>query len=434
VTVVNGSRRVDLALPSALPIADVVPQLLRFCTPDERPDAPAAWTLSRLGGTNLGLGHSLADAGVLDGEILELRSVEAATRPAYVEDVRDAVEDAVDSSGGQWRSRTTVSFVLAVAAIAVGMTALLPFTREPHATAGITTAAIVAALCVTGGWWGTGRAHPAAIQLAVAAGWVWGGVGGWLAGTSSGWPRLAAFAAGAAGALLVAAAARVVTPLATAHLAGFVVLAAAAGLAAGGGGDITVPRRVAAVLAVLVIGALPRAAVSVGGLATADYRVRKSQLLTQQEIAARVRQSNALLFGGLVGIAVVGILAGVGLAYSHDGWDRLLGLAVGVGFLLRSRVFSRVLHMSPLRVAGVVVLAAQGVRIGSLPEVRPWLPVLVAVAGGLLVALGAAPLSDITRARVKRALNWTESVVVVVTIALAAAGLGLYDQISTMGR
>ena len=56
VTVVGDGRAVDLALPSGLPLADVVPQVLRFCAPAEGIERPEAWTLARLGGPVLALG------------------------------------------------------------------------------------------------------------------------------------------------------------------------------------------------------------------------------------------------------------------------------------------------------------------------------------------------------------------------------------------
>ena len=84
----------------------------RYCAPDERPDRPAAWTLGRLGGPSFTLTSSLSDEEVGDGEILELRAPSAAVSAAHMEDVRDAVEEAVDESGRQWRPATTVRFAV----------------------------------------------------------------------------------------------------------------------------------------------------------------------------------------------------------------------------------------------------------------------------------------------------------------------------------
>lgn len=434
VTVVNGARRADLAVPSALPVCDLVPQLLRFCAPAEQPAHPAAWTLARPGGPGLRLSDSLADLGVLDGEVLELRSQEGPTGQAYVEDVRDAVEDSVDASGGERRSDTTLGFVLVGSAIGLALTALMPFTRQPDRPGTLAAAVLLAGLCMAGGWWSGTRSQPVAAASLIATGCTWGGIAGWLIGTSLDWAAPNALAASAVTALVVTAAARTATALATPHLAGFAVLAGAAVIAAVGlqlWDQLTFPR-LEGVLAVLFVGVLPRVSMSVGGLATADYQIRKAAVITQQELVERIRQSSMLLLGGLLGVATVGLLAGVSLAYADSVADQLLGVAVGVGLLLRSRVFSRVLQMALLRVAGVVVLAAQGLRLGSLPEVRPWFAMLVAAIAAGLVALSAAPLSEITHARVKRVLNWTESVVIITLIALAAAALGVYDMVADL--
>lgn len=432
VTVVSGNRHVDLALPSVLPISDVLPQLLRYCTPDDRADHPAAWTLAKVGGSDIDLEHSLDDAGVLDGDVLELRSAETAPRQAYVEDVRDAIEDVVDESGGVWDTRTTRSFVLSVASIGLALAALPSFARRPEDVRVIAGGLVVAALATAVAGWSKDRAHAVATQLMLATGCLWGGISGWLFATRSGWPGVVPLATGLVLALLIAAGGRAITTLATPHLAALGITTGAATLA---GVAVSVwepltPERVAGVMAVLVVGVLPRASVSVGGLATADYRVRKSVRITQQELADRVRLSSALLLGGVIGAAAVGAAAGVVLCAAESLWDRLLAVTIGVALLLRSRVFSQILHLLPLRIAGCVVLAATGIRIGALPEVQPWFLLAAAAVAAGLVALSALPLSDITRARVKRVLNWSESVVVIAMIALGAAAIGLYDMVA----
>ncbi|MGH3425758.1 MAG: EsaB/YukD family protein, partial [Nocardioidaceae bacterium] len=68
VTVVTAERKVDLALPTSLPVADVVPQVLRYCAPPDGTDKPTAWTLARIGGQPLAFNQTLSDAGVLDGD------------------------------------------------------------------------------------------------------------------------------------------------------------------------------------------------------------------------------------------------------------------------------------------------------------------------------------------------------------------------------
>jgi type VII secretion integral membrane protein EccD len=432
--VVSGNRHLDLALPSVLPLSEVLPQLLQYCSPDDEPERPAAWTLAKLGGSSIGLRHSLADAGILDGDVLELRSAEATPRPAYVEDVRDAIEDAVDESGGIWQRRTSRGFVLVAGALGLALAAIPPFARTPHRPELVAGGFLVAALCVLGGWWSTERTNPVAGQLAIATGCLWGGIAGWLTALSLGWSPLIAIGGGTLAAFVVALIARAVTLLAIPHVAAL-AMAAGAGVLTASAATIwppLTPARLAGALAVLVIGVLPRVSVSVGGLATADYRVRKSALITQQDLADRVRESNALLFGGILGAALVGALAGAELTGSGSVWDRLFGLSVAAGLLLRSRVFSQIQHIAPLRAAGAIVLAAQLLRLTEVRELRPWFVTVTGAAVAVLVASSALSLSDITRARVKRLFNWTEVVVVVAMVALGAGAVGLYATVADM--
>jgi type VII secretion integral membrane protein EccD len=442
VTLVNGDRRVDLALPGALPLADVMPQLLRFCAPDEQPEQPVAWTVGRLGGPNLSLAQSLRDASVLDGEVLELRSPTTVAYPAYVEDVRDAVEDAVDEAGRQWRPTTTVAFSLVVAAALAAAAVLLPEAREPRSAGALALALAVAALGVLAGWWasrtaswaGRGReasseparsGNPLIAQAVMATGVLWGGVAGWLTATFQGSSRPASLAVALLGALLVALLARALTPLATALTTAVAVLAAAA-VPAGAFGPHAL--RVDAVLTVLFVGVLPRVSLTVGGLASDDFRVRNFGLVTGEQLAARIKQSSALLTGGIAGVAGVGLTAGL-LLTSGDGWDRLLGLAVGLALVLRSRVFSRIPHIVPLRVAGLVILAAQGLR--AVREDLPGVSLVAAVATVcvVIVATSAVPLSEVARARVRQVLHMAEMAVVVAMVAVAGGALGGYDWI-----
>lgn len=436
VTVVNGARRVDLALPSALPLSDVLPQLLGYCAPESRADRPAGWTLARLGGGALSLDNTLADSGITDGDILELRTGPDTVHPAYVEDVRDVVEDSMDESARPWRPRTTVGFALTAGGAGLALAALLPAAREPRAVGAVVAALLVAALLVAAGWWAGRRDQPRVGMLLVAVAAVWGGVAGWLLASFPEWPPGAAAGAALATAALVAAVARALTPVATAHLAGLGLLAAAGagvGATALAGADLLAGVRVAAVAAVLVVGVLPRVSLTVGGLASADYRVRNQGLVTAGELTRRVTQSSALLYGGVLGAAVIGAASGVLLAASSSTWDRLLGVAVGVALLLRSRVFSRVPQILPLRIAGLLVLAvAAALAVDRVPELRPWWVALAAAVLTGAVVVSAVPLSEVARARVKQLLNRAELLAVVAVVVLAAAALGGFDWVDQM--
>ena len=145
--------------------------MLRFCAPEESPDGPVAFTLAKVGGQSLSLSQSLGEAGVHDGDVIELRAFSAPSRPAFIEDVRDAIEDSVDTAGGAWTTRSTVTFVIgatsgvlllllvsplaqAVAAVVAG-TPIDPWEHQRSLSA------LVAAVVLVGATWvGTRWAAP----------------------------------------------------------------------------------------------------------------------------------------------------------------------------------------------------------------------------------------------------------------------------------
>ncbi|MGH3505533.1 MAG: type VII secretion integral membrane protein EccD [Nocardioidaceae bacterium] len=446
VTVVSGTRHVDLALPSALPVGDVVPQVMRFCAPDEDPEGPSEFTLAKVGGQSLPLSQSLGEAGVRDGDVIELRSFSTESRTAFVEDVRDAIEDSVDGAGGAWTSRSTVTFsIIALSGV------LLLFLITPllglmsDAMAGQTfsvwpdeqTAAefVAAAVLVAATWVGTrwGAYWVPYISTSVAA---LSAFSGGVAVTASNDGGLAAeLAVGAAAGVLVAAVSRLLTPRATPLLAASVVLCVAPLLVLIVGGlgvrsDIVI--KLVALVAVLTIGVMPRLSIAVGGLSSADYRVRNAGRMTDRALAARLHESSSLLLGSIIGVSLLVGFIGYWLgtnpdAWGDDLWDGLLSVSLAAALLLRSRVFSRIQYMLAPRILAIFVLLATVWHLaGESHLLSMWLPAAVAGVGAVAIGVSILQLSDVTRARIKRTLNVVEFFVVVDLIVVTMGAVTLY--------
>ncbi|MBW9213433.1 type VII secretion integral membrane protein EccD [Mumia sp. zg.B53] len=442
VTVVTEERRVDLALPSALPLADVVAQVIRYCGGGEAPQAGLA--LARVGGSPLGLGQTLEEAGVLDGDVLELRPRSSGVEPASVEDVRDAVEDATESAGGAWTPTTTLTFTVVTTAVALGVLALwalgllerlVPGWQVPPAGAvaagGIASAVALAALS----GWAARAAAPWSVRPVLVAALVWAYVGSTALGSWADWSGSLTVVVAFAMAAAVAGLGRAMTPLATPYLAFAGVLLVVAGAFALTDAFAVEPLqtlRVVVVVVLLAVGVAPRVSLSVGGLASADYRVRNVGTMSREAIQARYRESNGLLVGSLAAIALVAGVGGAVLTFSDGRWERWLALAVGLLALSRSRIFSRVAHMLPLRIAGLVVLGAQLVREVAEVDATRWLVVIVLALGVVAVAVASVQISGISRARVKRLLNLVELLLVIQAIVLACGATGLFDRLSSM--
>jgi type VII secretion integral membrane protein EccD len=437
VTVVSGTRKVDLALPSALPVADIVPQVLRYCLADGDDQRPTAWTLARLGGLPLSLNQTLAESGVLDGEVLELREEGASVRPALVEDVRDALEDSVDAAGGWWTPRTTLTFSLLAGAVVLALLGLIQY-RFDSLIGGDQTARLVSAFCaltVAFGLmaWSAAFSHRWVTQVWAAVAMVWA----YLAGTEMGIagelePEIVILLGWCSVGVIVTLA-RVCTEAAMPHVtAGVVLVATGLAYAFLGLADVDPAQvvRITPAVAMLAAGVLPRLTLSVGGLASADYRVRHAGRLSEQGLVGRYRQSNWMLIGGLVGFGIVVVWCSLTLTFSTEPWDRYLALSVGVAALLRSRVYSRTPHMVPLRAAAVAVGVMQLIRLTvDEPDLREWIVPGFAGIALLLVAASTLPMTDITRAQIKRVLNVAEFLVVVDMVVVTLGAVGLFSEI-----
>jgi ESX secretion system protein EccD len=431
VTVVNGSRRVDLALPAVLPLSDVLPQILRFCAPSET--EPAAWTVVPIGGSPIGLDQTLDDAGVVDGDLVELLDRASARNAAYVEDVRDTVEDAVDEAGHSWQPRTSLTFGLGVAAAGLAAAALWPVPRGADVPA-LLTAILTAAALVAGVRFAAYRGHRASPQVLAVAALLWGGVAGWRAAEQVSWPGPERYAGAGVGLLLAAVAVVVASQLAMPCLGFAIPLAVAGGglgITAAWPADPLIALRVGGALAILLVGVLPRISLTIGGLASADYQVRRAGLVTHEQLLKLIHRSGSLLTGALAAMAVIALVCSTVLGEADNPWDRWLATLLGAGLLLRSRLFSRIQHAVALRVAGLAALAAEGVwLVRERPQAHAWFGVLAVVVAAALVTLTAIPLSDITRARVKQALNWTEIPAVVALVVVTVGALGVFSWVA----
>ncbi|MEV7023125.1 EsaB/YukD family protein, partial [Kitasatospora sp. NPDC093558] len=95
VTVVTPDRRIDVALPEDLPLADLYPDVLRLARATQPDGVPTGFHLVRRDGTVLDGGLSLAAQQVRDGDLLTLRPFAESLPPAVYDDVADAIAGAV---------------------------------------------------------------------------------------------------------------------------------------------------------------------------------------------------------------------------------------------------------------------------------------------------------------------------------------------------
>ncbi len=132
VTVVAPKTRIDLALPSDVSVADLLPMLLDMAH-EGSPDGGArhgGWCLAKLGDAPLDTSQTLASLGIVDGDMLQLRRRSDDPPPPLYDDVVDALAEAEPGSYRPWTKETAArightagALALIASAVALGIAA-----------------------------------------------------------------------------------------------------------------------------------------------------------------------------------------------------------------------------------------------------------------------------------------------------------------------
>ncbi|MCO1654934.1 type VII secretion integral membrane protein EccD [Pseudonocardia humida] len=428
-TVLAPRTRVDVALPADIPVAELVPMVLELVGEPAPGRPPRPWRLRGPAGGPLPAAATLAQLGVLDGEMLRLSPDGAAPAPPVFDDPVDALADtAAPMRAAQRRCLAALVLVVAGAAAAVLATGGI--------VGGLVAAAAAVVAVVAAGRLDDDRtaalvAAVAAVPLAAAAGWA-------LLPAASGAARLllAALAAGvtaAAGqvtvrvlapALVAAVTAAVPTMLGCLAVIWFDAPPAATAVGVG-------------VLAVVLGPLVPRAALRLSGLprpvVPADGGEltdpdRDADVLPPDELAERAALARGYLAGLVAGcatVAAVGALAGAAATGSWAG-PVLAGITAGV-LGLRSRGFAdptptcALLATSAATATGLVALLA-------LAD-----PVLAAPIGAAVLLLAAAAaVASLHRTRpagspvARRAVDFLEYGLTIAAVPVALAAMDLF--------
>ena len=443
VTIVAPRTRVDLALPSDVPLADLLPTVLAYAG-GELVEDPAArnWTLSRLGGAGLDSTLTPAQLQVFDGELLFLRPRgEDAPRPVF-DDVADAVATATRQRPGRWADVTTRRFGLTLGAVALlGGALVILLAGPPYLPGALVGLGLAAALLV------------GAVLLARALGDPWSATA--LA--------LVASVYAAVGGLLLFAGDRTLGGLAGAHvLVSATAFAVATAVAAVGVADsapvflcngLCALAVVAITEVVLVFDARPAAAAAIVvtvALATLPllpmfaYRLAKlpiPSMPTEREhlrqdtetvdgpvVLSRSGRAESFLAGLLGALAAVTAGAAVLLA-AAGGWSAVLCVVLGLLLMARARWFLGRAQRLPLLLAGGVALGAAAVagyqavdQVGRLTWIlgTAWVVAGLAIGFGLAGARRGSPVWG-------RLLDIGEIILILAVAPLAVWVSGLFD-------
>lgn len=160
ITIVGPQRRVDLAVPATTPIGEYVPGLAEMCGADESPTMPPAWSLAPADAPAFPIEATLADLGVLDGQVLYLRDV--AVEPGDPPVVMDIDEVIADEADRLRRRRTHTGPIVLAFGLAWLLAAALAAGRHVSAGTGSAVALLVTGLALIGVGWGL-RQRPSAV-------------------------------------------------------------------------------------------------------------------------------------------------------------------------------------------------------------------------------------------------------------------------------
>ncbi|GAA4569128.1 type VII secretion integral membrane protein EccD [Micromonospora coerulea] len=448
ITIVAPRTRMDLALPADVPLADLLPTLLRYAGEDLADEGVrhGGWSLSRLGGQPLDGGRTATQLGVRDGEVLYFNPRSAAAPEIVFDDVVDAVATATNQRPGTWQVGTTRSFAVLFAGAALSGGALAALFAGPPQLPGALAALVVA------------------VALVVSAAVVSRAGGDSRTGAVL---ALGALGYAAIGGLLILAGDRKLADLASPHLllaATAVVLvgavaalavgdrlplffgATAVGAAVGLGAALCLAFGIGAAAAAAVVAtiafaalpALPMIAYRLARLPVPSIPTGPEDLKTDAEtvdgrqVLRNSERADQFLTGLLWTVALLVLGGQVVLADNGRLPAVLLCLVLALLSLLRARPFLGRAQRTPVLVAGTLGLglaAAATFGAGSLP-VR-----LGLILGGLLLAAMISLIYGLTVAGKRisplwgRTLDIVEILLIVALVPLAAWVCGLYGWI-----
>ncbi len=199
VTIVCGPRLLDLALPTAVCCADLLPGLLRLMLPDDAPAVAHPWVLVPIGGNPLSGSETLSEAGILAGDLLALEQ-----RPAFPQAdsakvmTRDRIEDVVNGRDRFWGPPASRSFAH-WAALLTWAVLLLPAANLPAGPVLAAMSATVALIVAMTAVLSDRRSEKLCAAVGLVLGCIWAALGG--AAAFLGWAAVAPLTGAGAGSM-----------------------------------------------------------------------------------------------------------------------------------------------------------------------------------------------------------------------------------------
>jgi type VII secretion integral membrane protein EccD len=427
VTVVGSRRRLDVTLPVAIPVADLLWDLVEMLGETDG-SIPVRWALVKVGGHALNPELALSEQGVVQGTMLFLRDITQQDAPPAIDDYAAGVAITVDAQGGRWTKAMAPPMLAGSAGAclaAAGLGLLLVGNWQVRAIFGLTGAAIAAfAGLVLARRLGR-QASGGLIALSALP--LWAAAGAGLAGLAAAGPTAILAAAlglvGVGTAIAILVAGEVVLLPSVGILAASLIPALVLGACALVGAD---PVSAAALLCPIVLGSLAfpaRLAVRLAGINIPGHA----------SLSVRARRGRQLLAALLIGAAVV-LVASSAILTVSGGWFAwgLVG-ASAVGVAAKARHFRFAAEVIPLLACGLAGLLLLEypltVALAIGPKGAGGAAAILMVDALILAVAGSTVRWDLSP-QLRRQLGRLEALATAATVPLALGALGAYQAVT----
>jgi len=467
VTVVAPDVRVDVALPEDVPLAELLPDVLRMADQWQNEGAHSGFSMARLDGGELDTGLSLAAQGVRNGDLLYLRAATETLPPPVYDDVVDAIVRSVADDHRMWSAVhfRRLGMIGGGLVLAVGAWVLWS-SSDPHGMPAAVAGILAVLLTIAGGI--SSRSYKDHLGGAVLGGCavpyaLLAGIGILPVTQSAGLGR-SHFIVGCAAVLIVAVIGGVIQEehdevyVAAGIAATFGAVAAAVGLAthagpvklAAGAGTVAIAaigflpglsmRLVRFPMPVLVDGA-PQ--VGAGGQAQrAQLPAGNDDPVDTEAIGRRTRRSSELLTGLVGACSLVAVIASLVLAFSapHGGngaWELSMAAILGLVLISRARLLRRTPQVTALIGGGV--LAEALVLVGATRHVsataqQTWYFAVVLAVALLLLLVGFALPGRTLSPRWARTVDLLDGLLLASVIPVLLGVLAVYNTVQSVGH
>ena len=435
VTVASGTRRVDLVLPGAVPVAELVPELARSVGLLDPSTVYAGYRLVTADGRELATDAGLVIQGVEDGGLITVAAGVDDAPPRVYDDVVEAMTDIVENDLKPWSPAAGRRTALWAAGLFMALGAVALLIQRDSVLAGAAAVVVSAALVVGAIVLSRAQGEP---EAAVAVAWMgvlYAAVAGLMLVTDEqlfGPPVAAAGgAAMAAGLVCLVGLGQGRTLVLPTIVAGAVFLFTGL-LMQSADFDPAVVLTATLVLVVILGSVFPWLALGATGTSV-------DQLYDVADITAEPRPVDPTRVGADARIAheiLVAVSATVGLllvliaplAVSLGLSGAILAVLCCLVVMLRTRQYRTGPEVLVGLVSGIVgLLSSATAALWLHPEWRPTLAVVLASAGAILLAVTLLPAAPSVRRG--RLGDVAESIALLALLPVLLVAVGVYSAI-----